>query len=92
MQTRVALGTATSNRLQSNDTLIGDNGGVYHPALLNDRLLLGLKGKMSAADCVSCARDSMAAFATGLLAGTAPRITNGLGVVRARWRGAVSSR
>ena len=26
------------------DTLIGDNDGVYHPALFNDRLLLGLKG------------------------------------------------
>ena len=25
------------------DTLIGDNDGVYHPALFNDRLLLGLK-------------------------------------------------
>jgi len=24
------------------DTLIGDNDGVYHPALFNDRLLLGL--------------------------------------------------
>ena len=28
------------------DTLIGDNDGVYHPALFNDRLLLGLKGTM----------------------------------------------
>src|SRR5262249_53486391 len=26
------------------DTLIGDNDGIYHPALFNDRLLLGLKG------------------------------------------------
>ena len=25
------------------DTLIGDNDGIYHPALFNDRLLLGLK-------------------------------------------------
>jgi DNA invertase Pin-like site-specific DNA recombinase len=25
------------------DTLIGDSDGVYHPALFNDRLLLGLK-------------------------------------------------
>ena len=24
------------------DTLIGDNDGIYHPALFNDRLLLGL--------------------------------------------------
>src|SRR5208337_2968705 len=29
------------------DTLIGDADGVYHPAVFNDRLLLGLKGTMS---------------------------------------------
>ena len=32
------------------DTLIGDSEGVYHPALFNDRLLLGLKGTMSEAE------------------------------------------
>ena len=32
------------------DTLIGDNDGVYHPALFNDSLLLGLKGTMSEAE------------------------------------------
>ena len=32
------------------NTLIGDNDGVYHPALFNDRLLLGLKGTMSEAE------------------------------------------
>src|ERR1035441_9054387 len=32
------------------DTLIGDNDGVYHPALFNDRLLLGLQGTMSEAE------------------------------------------
>src|ERR1700680_2472118 len=32
------------------DTLIGDNDGVYHLALFNDRLLLGLKGTMSEAE------------------------------------------
>jgi DNA invertase Pin-like site-specific DNA recombinase len=32
------------------DTLIGDADGVYHPALFNDRLLLGLKGAMSEAE------------------------------------------
>ena len=26
------------------DTLIGDDDGLYHPGLFNDRLLLGLKG------------------------------------------------
>jgi DNA invertase Pin-like site-specific DNA recombinase len=29
------------------DTLIGDADGIYHPALFNDRLLLGLKGAMA---------------------------------------------
>jgi DNA invertase Pin-like site-specific DNA recombinase len=32
------------------DTLIGDADGIYHPALFNDRLLLGLKGTMSVAE------------------------------------------
>ncbi len=32
------------------DTLIGDADGIYHPALFNDRLVLGLKGTMSEAE------------------------------------------
>ena len=32
------------------DTLIADTDGLYHPALFNDRLLLGLKGTMSEAE------------------------------------------
>jgi len=32
------------------DRLIGDSDGLYHPALFNDRLLLGLKGTMSEAE------------------------------------------
>ena len=32
------------------DTLICDSEGLYHPALFNDRLLLGLKGTMSEAE------------------------------------------
>jgi len=32
------------------DTLIADGDGVYHPALFNDRMLLGLKGTMSEAE------------------------------------------
>jgi DNA invertase Pin-like site-specific DNA recombinase len=32
------------------DTLIGDNDGVFRPALFNDCLLLGLKGTMSEAE------------------------------------------
>jgi len=31
------------------DTLIADTDGVYHPALFNDRMLLGMKGTMSEA-------------------------------------------
>jgi len=32
------------------DTLIADADGIYHPALFNDRMLLGLKGTMSEAE------------------------------------------
>ena len=32
------------------DTLVGDEDGLYHPGLFNDRLLLGLKGTMSEAE------------------------------------------
>lgn len=32
------------------DTLIADADGLYHPALFNDRLVLGLKGTMSEAE------------------------------------------
>ena len=32
------------------DTLIGDDDGLYHPAVFNDRLVLGLKGTMSEAE------------------------------------------
>lgn len=32
------------------DTLSGDGEGLYHPALFNDRLVLGLKGTMSEAE------------------------------------------
>ncbi len=32
------------------DTLIGDADGIYHPAMFNDRLLLGMKGTMSEAE------------------------------------------
>ena len=32
------------------DTLLADSDGVYHPALFNDRLILGLKGTMSVAE------------------------------------------
>jgi DNA invertase Pin-like site-specific DNA recombinase len=32
------------------DTLIGDEDGLYHPGIFNDRLLLGLKGTMAEAE------------------------------------------
>src|SRR5256886_16552982 len=31
------------------ETLVGDSDGIYHPALFNDRLVLGLKGIMAEA-------------------------------------------
>ena len=46
------------------DTLIGDADGIYHPALFNDRLLLGLKGTMSEAELHVLRAPSTAAFAT----------------------------
>jgi len=50
---RLARNNADSYRLIDlcgiTDTLIGDADGVYHPAMFNDRLLLGLKGAMSEA-------------------------------------------
>jgi DNA invertase Pin-like site-specific DNA recombinase len=45
---RLARNNADWHRLI--DTLIGDADGIYHPALFNDRLLLGLKGAMSEAE------------------------------------------
>jgi DNA invertase Pin-like site-specific DNA recombinase len=33
------------------DTLIADADGIYHPAVFNDRLVLGMKGTMSEALC-----------------------------------------
>jgi DNA invertase Pin-like site-specific DNA recombinase len=51
---RLARNTADWYRLLDlcglTDTLIGDADGIYHPALFNDRLLLGLKGTMSEAE------------------------------------------
>ena len=32
------------------NTLVGDSDGIYHPALFNDRLVLGLKGIMAEAE------------------------------------------
>jgi DNA invertase Pin-like site-specific DNA recombinase len=32
------------------DTLVGDSDGIYHPALFNDRLVLGMKGIMAEAE------------------------------------------
>src|SRR3984893_17887082 len=51
---RLALNNVDCHRLIDlaglTDTLIGDADGIYHPALFNDRLLLGLKGTMSEAE------------------------------------------
>src|SRR5262249_3166715 len=42
------------------DTLVADADGLYHPAVFNDRLLLGLKGTMSEALCGSPHKTSYA--------------------------------
>lgn len=51
---RVARNNAEWYRLLDfcgvSDTLIGDEDGLYHPGIYNDRLLLGLKGTMSEAE------------------------------------------
>jgi len=51
---RLARNSADWHRLLEicalTDTLILDEDGIYHPALFNDRLLLGLKGTMSEAE------------------------------------------
>src|SRR6266516_1231393 len=44
------IGTGLIDLAGLTDTLIGDADGIYHPALFNDRLLLGLKGTMSEAE------------------------------------------
>ena len=59
----IVLGTEVSRLARNNaawyqlldlcaltDTLIADSDGIYHPALHNDRLVLGLKGTMSEAE------------------------------------------
>ena len=46
------------------DTLIGDGDGLYHPALFNDRLVLGLKGTMSEAELHILRARLEVAFAT----------------------------
>ena len=46
------------------DTLILDEDGLYDPADFNDRLLLGLKGTMSEAECTCSGRACRAASAT----------------------------
>ena len=46
------------------NTLIGDADGVYHPALFNDRLLLGLKGTRAKRNFMSFGPASTAGSAT----------------------------
>src|SRR5262245_15023505 len=57
------------------DTLIGDGDGIYHPALFNDRLLLGLKGTMSEAESHVCERGCSVAFATRRLVANYARVS-----------------
>src|SRR5271167_2959306 len=73
------------------DTLIGDADGIYHPALFNDRLLLGLKGAMSEAEL-----HVLRARLNGGIRNKAARgeLRRGLPVClgRGRWRGPLSPR
>ena len=71
------------------DTLIGDADGVYHPAMFNDRLLLGLKGTMSEAEL-----HVLRARLNGGIRNKAARgeLRRGLRLGRGRWRSAVPSR
>ena len=55
------------------DTLIADADGIYHPALFNDRLLLGMKGTMSEAELPGSP-------GPGLLRGSAPPGHSAVGV------------
>ena len=64
------------------DTLIADADGVYHPAVFNDRLVLGLKGTMSEANCISCGPGWTAG------SGTRPPAANCAAGCRSGWSGA----
>ena len=70
------------------DTLIGDADGIYHPALFNDRLVLGLKGTMSEAELhvlrARLRRHSEQGGSRRAPTRTAHRLRLG----RGRWRGA----
>jgi DNA invertase Pin-like site-specific DNA recombinase len=75
------------------DTLIGDADGLYHPAMFNDRLLLGLKGTMSEAEL----HVLRARLNGGIRNKAAPRRaaswpSRRLRLGRGRWRSAVPSR
>ena len=76
------------------DTVIGDADGLYHPGSFNDRLLLGLKGTMSARpSCTCCARGWMAGSATRPSAGELRRGAAGRARLgRGRRRGPARSR
>jgi len=67
------------------DTLLADSDGVYHPALFNDRLILGLKGIMSEAETAHPARTTRRWHSQQGGAGrTAPRLAGRFGVGRER--------
>jgi hypothetical protein len=75
------------------DTLIGDADGVYHPALFNDRLLLGLKGTMSEAELhIIRAPSRWRHPQQGRAWRTAPWLTAGFRLGGRRWGGPLPSR
>src|SRR5215469_5292115 len=61
------------------DTLVGDSDGIYHPALFNDRLVLGLKGIMAEAELhILRARLEGGIRNKAARGGTAPQLARGL--------------
>jgi len=75
------------------DTLVGDGDGVYHPALFNDRLILGLKGIMAEAELHVLRARLEGGIRNKAARGELRRgVARGLRVGRGRWRCAFSSR
>ena len=63
------------------DTLLADTDGVYHPALFNDRLTLGLKGTMAEAELHVLRAGWTAA------SGTRPNVASCAAACRSGWSG-----
>lgn len=74
------------------DTLVGDSDGLYHPALFNDRLVLGLKGIMAEAELHILRARLEGGIRNKAARGELRRLARGLRVGRTRRRSSFSSR